>query len=227
MPSIYQKFALATASTALSFAVIEANPAQAVLLINSQSAVVNIDTQEAFFTLEFNQVPDFFSLDEAGRQADSFQYFIDADGGLPVFRGSPYFSELETIIRGEEIHVAGDIRVRNVLPSSDEPNSGGWGTLRGSVPYNLNGTVLTFSTPLELIGDSDGLFSYRLEAYEFGGLTDINIGAISVVRPSPPTSVPEPSPALGLGILGLAGLVARKRLGSNSTTSLLPLLEKK
>jgi hypothetical protein len=222
MFTIYQKSALAIASTALSFAVTEVNPAQALLLINSQSAVVNLDTQEVFFTLEFNEVPDFFSLDEVGPQADSFQYFIEADGRFPVFSTSPdspyYYSELEAIIRGEEIHVAGDIRVRNALPSSDEPNSGGWGTIRGSVPYSVNGSILIFSTPLALIGDSDGLFSYRLETYEFGIWTGTEIEDLSVFQPSPPTSVPEPRTALGLGILGWASLVARKKIGNNSTT---------
>jgi hypothetical protein len=117
----------------------------------------------------FNKVPDFFSVDEFGRQADSFQYFIDVDGKLPVFGGSPYYSGVETIIRGEEIHIQGDIVLSDVEPpNTDDENSGGWGAVRGSVPYHLHHKILTFKVPLDLMGDSDGEFSYRLEWYEFG-----------------------------------------------------------
>jgi hypothetical protein len=36
------------------------------------------------------------------------------------------------------------------------------------VPYHLHHKILTFKVPLDLMGDSDGEFSYRLEWYEFG-----------------------------------------------------------
>jgi hypothetical protein len=182
MMNIYQKLMVAVAASTMSFLVSEVASAQAALQINSQSVVVNSDSQEALFTLEFNEAPDFFSVDNVGRQADSFQYFIDADGRLPVFSGSPYFSQLETIIRGEEIHIAGDIRVRNVFGEGGL-NSGGWGAIRGSVPFTLDGTVLKFSTPLSLLGDSDGQFSYRLEAYEFGASIRQFFEGISVIAP--------------------------------------------
>lgn len=215
MTSIYQKLAVAAAGAAMSFAAMEANSAQAALLINSESVVANLDSREALFTIQFNEVPDFFTVDSAGRQADSFQYYIETDGELPVFRGSPYYSELDIIIRGEEIHVAGDIRIRDALPiGSGGSNSGGWGLLRGSVPYTLNGTVLTFSAPLELIGDSDGLFSYRLEAYEFGAWNAITTERRSVVQSKPPTPVLEPTSTLGLlalGTLGAASTLKRKQ----------------
>lgn len=184
--------------------------AQAALKINSQSAVVNVDTQQVSFTIDFNEVPDFFSVDTFGRQADAFQYYIRPDGKLPVFEGSPYYSQLSTIIRGPEIFVNGDIRVRDVFPiGSSEPNSGGWGPLRGSVPYTLNGTVLTFSSPLELIGDSDGLFSYQLLLTEFGGSTD-TVEAKSILKSK---AVPEPSCANGVltfGVLSACLLFRRK-----------------
>ena len=208
--NIYQKLIFTVAGAAIGFLTIKAIPTQAAILINSQSAVVNPGTHEAVFTIEFNEAPDFFSADSFGRQANSFQYFIDADGGLPVFRGSPYYSELETIIRGEEIHFAGDILIRNVFPiDSGEPNSGGWGASRGSVPYTLSDTVLTFSTPLSLIGDDDGQFSYRLEAYDFGAWNGQAIEDKSAV-------VPEPSSVFGLGIFSLSLLSFKKKRASHS-----------
>jgi hypothetical protein len=191
-------------STAITGAVIIAlgtgTSAQARLMVNSQSAVANLDTQQAIFTINFNEVPDFFSVDEFGRQADAFQYFIDGDGNFPFSLGNPVYSELETIIRGGEINIAGDIRVRDVFGVGG-PNSGGWGPIRGSVPYTLNGTQLTFSTPLELIGDDDGLFSYELLITEFGSTTDRLTAQ----------SVPEPLTILGSGVaLGIGALMKKR-----------------
>ncbi|MEH1835350.1 MAG: hypothetical protein V7L29_25675 [Nostoc sp.] len=191
--------------------------AQAVLLIESESALVNLDAKEVLFTINFNRVPDFFTVDQVGRQADSFQYFIDADGELPVFRGSPYYSELESIIRGEEIHVAGDVRIRDVFSiGASEPNSGGWGKIRGSVPYSLDGTVLKFSAPLEFIGDSDGLFSYQLELYEFGGISDLLGDKKSTIA-----SVPEPNFALAALTFGALSVGLRRKRKHKSAPSLI------
>lgn len=182
---------------------------QAALMVNSESALVNLDTQSVLFTINFNEVPDFFSVDTFGRQADSFQYFIEADGEFPIFRGSPYYSELETIIRGEEIHIAGDIRVRNIFPNGiAQPNSGGWGSIRGSVPYTLNDTTLNFSVPLQLIGDDDGLFSYRLEWYEFGAIQDFKDNK-SVF--APPQPVPEPMSISSTVIAAVMGWWMRRK----------------
>ncbi|MBW4672562.1 MAG: hypothetical protein KME52_00480 [Desmonostoc geniculatum HA4340-LM1] len=183
--------------------------AQAELFAESESAVVNLDTQEVLFTINFNRVPDFLSVDEYNTQADSFQYFIDPDGELPIFGISPAYSNLKSIIRGEEIHVGGDVRIRDVFPvGSSEPNSGGWGSIRGSVPYTLDGTLLKFSAPLQFIGDSDGLFSYALELYEFGSWNGITNENKSIV-----TSVPEPNCVLGAltcGVLSLGLRLKRK-----------------
>jgi hypothetical protein len=35
-------------------------------------------------------------------------------------------------------------------------SSGGWGSIRGSVPYTLSGNVFSLLVPLQLIGASDG-----------------------------------------------------------------------
>ncbi len=142
--------------------------AQAEFSFMSESAVLNPATQEVVFTIEFNQSPDFFTVDSFGRQAHSFQYFIVGDSNLP------YPANFDAIIRAEEIHSTVDeIRIRNSTPSDADPAAGGWGPIRGVVPYRLNGNVLTFSVPLELVSDhhQDGTFVYQLEAYQFGSLT--------------------------------------------------------
>jgi hypothetical protein len=114
--------------------------------------------------------PDFFTTNEYGRQADSFQYYVDADGGFPIFKGVEfYYSNLESIIRGDEIHLGGNVRICNTFPPDPElSSSGGWGKIRGSVPYTLSGNLLSLLVPLQLIGDSDGKFSYQLMWGEYG-----------------------------------------------------------
>ncbi len=178
-------------------------PTEAALLVLSQSAEVNLNSNSVQFQIEFNRAPDFFTTDEHGRQADSFQYYVDADGGFPIFRGTDsYYSNLEAIIQGSEIHLAGDVRIRNAWPPDPDMSVGwgGWGTIRGSVPYTLSGNALSLLVPLQLIGDSDGKFSYRFEWYEYGGMG----GYIDA------ETVPEPATIFG-SFMALGGLAAFQR----------------
>ncbi|MHC5774345.1 hypothetical protein [Nostoc sp.] len=181
--------------------------AQAVLLVESESAVVNPDAREVLFTINFNKMPDFFTVDKFNRRADSFQYFIDPNGELPILNASPIYSNFSSIIRGEEIYVQGDVRIRDVFSvGASEPNSGGWGKIRGSVPYTLDGNVLKFSAPLQLIGDSDGVFSYQLLLTEFGAWNGITNENKSIID-----SVPEPNFALGVLTVGALSVGLRRK----------------
>jgi hypothetical protein len=186
----------------LLFGLTSGVPAEAALLVLSQSAEVNLDSSSVLFQIEFNREPDFFTTDEYDRQADAFQYFIEADGGFPIFRGTDiYYSNLESLITGWQIHLGGDVPIRNALPPDpDLSSSGGWGSIRGSVPYTLSGNVFSFLVPLQLIGDSDGKFSYRLEWYEYGGVG----GYIEA------ETVPEPATIFG-SFMALGGLAAFHR----------------
>lgn len=76
--------------------------------------------------MQFNRLPDFFTVDALERQADSFQYYIG-------FQSFPL--NFESLVRGEEIHVAGDIRVRAPIGDGG-PGSGGWGPIFG--PMSLS-----------------------------------------------------------------------------------------
>jgi len=186
----------------LLFCLTSGLPAEAALLVLSQSAEVNLANNSVLFQIEFNRAPDFFTTDEYDRQADAFQYFIDADGGFPIFKGTDiYYSNLESLIRGSEIHLAGDVRIRNALPPDpDLSNSGGWGSIRGSVPYTLSRNVFSLLVPLELIGDTDGKFSYQLMWTEYGGAG----GYIDA------ETVPEPATIFG-SFMALGGLAAFQR----------------
>ena len=150
-----------------------ATPGQ--FLATSQSAVFDPATAQVTFTLTFNRPPD--------RQAgESFQYFIVGDPSLH------YPNNYDAIVRAEQ-PTEDVLQVRNSHPTDPTvpPSvSGGWGTVRGVVPYQLNGSVLKFSTPLGLISDHsvDGHFSYDLELYQQAGLTQHFHSLESIIRPS-------------------------------------------
>ena len=191
-----------TVISSLLFCLTSTLPAEAALMVLSQSAKVNLDSKSVLFQIEFNRTPDFFTTDEYDRQADSFQYYINADGGLPVYRG---YSELESIIRGEEIPVGGKVGIRNALPPDpDLSSSGGWGSLRGAVPYTLSGNVLSLIAPLQVIGDSDGKFSYVLQWLEYGG------GGGWIEAEAEAEAVTEPATIFG-SFMALGGLAAFHR----------------
>jgi hypothetical protein len=178
--------------------------AKADFVFLSDSAVFNPVTNDVLFTVVFNQAPDFSTVNQFGAQADSFQFFILGDTSLG------YPAEFDSIIRGEEIHITGNaLRVRNAVPSDPDPNSGGWGSIRGSIPFNVNSNVLTFSAPLQLFSDhsSDGNFAYWLESYQFGAQTMYDHNGHSLI------ATPEPA-TLTLLVIGsavIAGYGWRRR----------------
>jgi hypothetical protein len=154
------------------------------LTVLSESAVFDPVTDQVTFTLVFNRQPDFQTEDSVGRQADSFQYYILGDPTLPGL------ARYDAIIRGEEIDlVSGLLPIRNAFPPVTDPGAGGWGTVRGVVPFRLDGTVLTFSTSLALISEHslDGHFAYELLLTRYGSTTQF-LQNTSVVRRSVPTS---------------------------------------
>lgn len=169
----------------------------------SQSAVYSASTGDVTFTVQFTQAPDFTTTDEFGRQADSFQYYVFGDPDA-VYPGN-----YDSLVRGEELHFSGQsLRIRNSVPPDPDPEADGWGSIRGVVPYTLDGDVLTFSAPLSLLSDHsrDGHFTYLLDTYTFGSET-------AFVRAETTTATPEPSTFLLLatGLLGTTQAVGRRR----------------
>jgi len=138
------------------------------LSVLSSSAQIDRTANVVRFEILYNRVPDFFTLDPGGRQADSFQINLDILRGCHGMGGSsPY--PWETIIRGEEIHMAGDIPIRDHIngPSSS-PWSGGWGPILGSVPYSMDGTLQRFEAPFSMLNYSSGNILFTLEIFRFG-----------------------------------------------------------
>ena len=136
------------------------------------------------FTLTFNQVPDFFTVDPFGRQAYGFQFYIATTTNIAIPYPLPPYASL---VRGGEIHVAGTLPVRNDSPSDSDPNSGGWGSIRGSVSYSLVGTTMMFSIPADVL-NVQGPFAYTLQLDNYGVVTSyypaLSGSAIMVPEPS-------------------------------------------
>ena len=176
----------------------------------TSGSVGSVDTNGMVaFSLTFDRVPDFKTVDSANRQTNSFQCHIGASTVPPT---SPPARPYASLIRGEEIHVAGDLRVRNDNPSDPDPDSGGWGSVRGRVNYVLNGQMLTFSIPASVLNVS-GPFGYKFDLSSNGGTTS----SYSGVSGGPIKLVADPPVFLNpVGLDSIAGKVYRDsyRLGA-------------
>jgi hypothetical protein len=120
------------------------------------------------FKVPFDHIPDFLTVDQSGRKKDSFQYYIAYDPKQHADSSTVQGA----VVRGDEIDVATALRIRNALPASTDPTSGGWGTVRATVPFemrsNLDGSaVLSFVASWPELGIS-GPFAWVLDTFHFG-----------------------------------------------------------
>ena len=145
--------------------------------IVSQSADVNLAAGDAAFTLVFDSPPDFRTRDVLGRPADSFQYEI-APGTTDI--NQLPFTNISAVIRGDEIGDSDLIPVRNGVADGSDPNpaAGGWGTVRGELPFVLVGERLTFTAPLSVLDAPAGVFSYRVFTTSYGRTTSVASAAV-------------------------------------------------
>jgi hypothetical protein len=173
----------------LPLAAVLSAPLRGAIHIESQSVSVDRSRDVARFAVRFDGVPDFWSMDEFDRLADSFQYEIAPAWNAPL--GLPPES-LSSVVRGDEIHVANGLRVRDAafnFAPDDDPDAGGWGRVIATVPFTLTGRELRFEAPLAALGDDDGYFAYRLFTTEYG-LTVDELES----RLLPPGEDPDPDP---------------------------------
>ena len=191
--------------------IVNAVPIPANSAIASFSSSVDLNSMAVKFDLIFESAPNFYTIDSFGRQKDAFQLYVNSNN-LPVefntfFRaaqGEVIRDDL-TIVRGGEINVNSDIRVREVVANYDsslDPTSGGWGPIVGSELFVLNDTELTLILPLSFLKDSDGLFYYYLQTLSFGGGTDDILFGISDFTYDVVSPVPESS-SVALMFIGL------------------------
>jgi hypothetical protein len=125
------------------------------------------------FNLHFNERPDFTTLDAYGRPQDSFQIFISFN---PATANPANSQSADVIVRGDEIHIAHAIRIRDARPPVADPNAGGWGAIRGAVPFHVktepNGTArLTFDASFSLLGIV-GQFGWVVQTTNSGSLVN-------------------------------------------------------
>ena len=206
---VYSVGVVLRAGAALAAVAVAMAPAAAegAVVIASQSAEVDQARNRGSFVLEFNAEPDFYTLDEFGRVKDSFQYEIDGDGPVP---GEIPVEDVEAVVRGDEIHATDALRVRAAGPGVEpdpDPLSGGWGPVRTTVPFDLDGTRLTFDVPLDALGDAatDGVFSYRVFTVEYGSMNSIEYASVGAA----PNPIPLPAGLLTGGATGAGLLVLR------------------
>jgi hypothetical protein len=169
--------------------------------IVDHSVVVDDVAKTATFRLSFDREPRFFlPHGGGGGQPNAFQYEIDVDTAT---RGPIAWDGIDTVVRGGEIFAGSEIPIRD-RDGDGGSNAGGFGPVRAAVPFDLDGSTLTFTAALSDLGDEgDGHFKYRLITTENGGLTGEVQGAV----------IPLPA-AVWSGMMMLGGLgIVRKIRG--------------
>lgn len=167
------------------------------LQIVDQGVSVDRAAGSASFSLTFNRTPDFVAIDHD--QPDTFQYEIDAD--TTDLSASFGVKQIDSVIRGGEIWEGKGLPIRETTGEGG-PDAGGWGPVKTLLPFELDGTTVTFTVPLDELGDADGRFRYRAFATENGAITTQVTGAI----------VPLPAAVLpGLLMLGGVSVVRKMR----------------
>ncbi|HET6249087.1 MAG TPA: hypothetical protein VFE47_15435 [Tepidisphaeraceae bacterium] len=149
------------------------------------SVNVNQTAGSATFTIDFSHPPDFYTVDAGNRPADAFSIQIAAN---PTGSNPLAFNNLTTIVSGTEIRFNNNIPVRNAFPASNDKAAGGWGSVRGSVPFTVTGDTLTFTAPLQLLNASSGKFAYQAFTTHYGAETASKSSSTAV--PLPPAFVP-------------------------------------
>jgi hypothetical protein len=177
-----------------------------------QSVKVDNDAKTATFRLSFDREPRFFQPHDGGGggdQPDAFQIEVDADH--VQFDRPIQFEDIDAVVRGAEIATSdgAGIPVRYREPGAggdgggdDDINAGGWGAVRAVVPFDIDGATLTFTAPLESLGEDDGRFRYRVFTTEQGATTSEVNAAI----------IPLPAAAWGgMMLFGAAGTALKLR----------------
>lgn len=177
-------------------------PARAAFEIVAHDCFGDEVTRQTTFTITFNQPPDFFTTNELAQPANAFQYFYDAE---PTDDEIGFAGEDVVIVRGAEVRVDNNIPIRDSLNETGEefPNAEGWGEVLGTADFQLDGATISFTTSWDILGESDGVFGYRLFALEQAELT-AEVTFLSRIL------VPLPPPLLGGAALLMLALKTKK-----------------
>jgi hypothetical protein len=163
--------------------------------INHVSANINLTAQSANFEIVYNGVPDFLTVDSAGRPQDQFRVYIASpSASLPgntwegkFQNGDPWLTEsLGTI---------------NVTHGLNPPFA--------TLSFSQNSNIVDFSVPLSLLNLPSPNLLYLLVSYFFGAESTVAfLGASNgnLAQPVNPFSVIPLPATLPLFATGLAGL---------------------
>ena len=185
------------AASLVFFADAPAARAQEAFALAGHSVEVDNAASTATFRLTFNREPVFFVSE--GTATDAFQ--VEIDGDSTSFDQPLLFDTIDAVVRGAEISQADGLPIRDREGDGGE-GSGGWGPVRGFVPFDLDGDTISFTTAWSLIGDDDGKFRYRIIAIDDGSVTSEVTAAI----------IPVPAALWGGAImLSSAGLLHKLR----------------
>jgi hypothetical protein len=181
------------------------------------SAVIDLASGQANFSVRFDRPPNFFTLDDAGRPADTFEFFTDTVSSDPIqstangMNGSGQLGT-QTIISGYDIAPRHQLNIWWPKPVSEwipgDPDSRA--VLRTYSDYTLFGDTLSFSVPLSLLHEPDGAFYYGFQIFQYGGWTTLNYYGKSGQEYV--LAVPEPGHTAML-VAGLLLLEAASRWG--------------
>jgi hypothetical protein len=150
-----------------------AAPAHALTIVSHYEGYV-ASSQTFEFVITFSAPPDFNTVDGLGRRKDDFQYWITWD----LHPLDPLYPWIHpNVLVRLSTQEPGSIAVCNASGGSSDPDcTGGWGSRRGTVPFSLTGSVITFVLPRDVLGDPDGVFQYFLGVSSYGGFTDTRTG---------------------------------------------------
>jgi len=142
------------------------------------STSVDQNSESVLFTLQFSHVPNFYVVDASNRQQDSFQiYIFDSprrdDAGL-----AGGYVNVKGIIRGEEIHNSAGLPIRSVFPdpgATADTTSGGWGSVRTTLPFVQSGKTVFYIASLTALGVAGNkVFGFGFETYHYGATEGFN-----------------------------------------------------
>jgi uncharacterized protein (TIGR03382 family) len=151
------------------------SPSPASFEIVSQSVKPDLSKRETNFELNFNEAPDFTTVDSFQRPKNSFQYWIDTNPHSFDFQGPNV-----AVIRGPEIRFDHNIPIRDTVnpTNQDFPHAEGWGKQLGAVDFELDGKILSFTVPWNILHQADGKFSFDVISLDFGSQVSEVSGAI-------------------------------------------------
>src|SRR5579862_3426142 len=125
----------------------------------------NNATGDVTFTIDFGHAPDLADVDAMNRPDDAFEIQVAPNNVDPMI-------DPVTVIRSDEVQFGSKITVRDAMPADlTDPHAGGWGPLRGSVPFTVKGNDVSFTASLKLMGLPNGMFDFATTTSHFGDET--------------------------------------------------------